>query len=295
MRALVGILLNTFREAVRQPFYYLLVGAAAAALLITLWLPFFTFYNDVDMYKDLGLSFILVFVLLAGLLAAATGIAREVEDKTAQTILAKALGRWQFVLGKYLGAMAAVLVAAIVLGLVFAAAVYYRVQLDAGPYEQAYAQGGVGAQVGAFRERQLSQALTVIPGLVLAVLQVAVLSAVATALSTRFSAAASVALSLAAFVVGHLTVFLEGAVQAAGGLAVALIQAVLTIMPFLEIFNINQKLSHAILTPLEAGSRGAADWAAVWCYVGLSALCALAYSAAAVSVGILLFRRRSLS
>jgi hypothetical protein len=149
--------------------------------------------------------------------------------------------------------------------------------------------------VGAFRERQLSQALTVIPGLVLAVLQVAVLSAVATALSTRFSAAASVALSLAAFVVGHLTVFLEGAVQAAGGLAVALIQAVLTIMPFLEIFNINQKLSHAILTPLEAGSRGAAEWTAVWCYVGLSALFALAYSAAAVSVGILLFRRRSLS
>jgi len=295
MRALWGITLNTFREAVRQPFYYLLVGTAAAAVLITMRLPFFTFYSDVDMYKDLGLSFILVFVLLAGLLAAATGVAREVEDKTAQTILAKALGRWQFVLGKYLGAMGAVVVAALVLGVVFSAAVYYRVELDAGPLEQGYAQGGIGAQVTAFREMQVNQALTVTAGVVLAVLQVGVLAAVATALSTRFSPAASVALSLAAFLVGHLTVFLEGAVRAAGGLGGGLVQGVLTVMPFLEVFNINQKLSHAILTPLEAGSRGAADWAAVWSYVGLSSLYAVAYSAAAIALGVLLFRRRSLS
>ena len=76
------------------------------------WVPLFTFYNDTDMYKDLGLSFALLFLVLAGLLAAATGVAREVEDRTAGTILAKSVGRWQFVLGKYLGAMGAVLVAA---------------------------------------------------------------------------------------------------------------------------------------------------------------------------------------
>ena len=295
MRALVGIILNTFREAVRQPFYYLLAGAALAALLATLRLPWFTFYNDVDMYKDLGLSFILVFVLLAGLLAAATGVAREVEDKTAQTILAKALGRWQFVLGKYLGAMAAVVLAAIVLGAVFAAAVYYRVELDAGVLERPYAQGGVGAEVAAFRARQLAQALTVVPGVVLVILQVGVLAAVATALSTRLAPAASVALSLTAFVVGHLTIFLEGAVRAAGGVAAAVVQGILTVVPFLEVFNINQKLSHAMLTPLEAGSPGGAEWAAVWAYVGVSALYAAAYAAAAIGMGVLLFRRRSLS
>jgi len=295
MRALAGIILNTFREAVRQPFYYLLAGAALAALLITQRLPFFTFYNDVDMYKDLGLSFILVFVLLAGLLAAATGVAREVEDKTAQTILAKALGRWQFVLGKYLGVMAAAAAAAALLGVVFAAAVYYRVELDAGVFERQYAQGGVGAEVAAFRARQLSQALTVVPGVVLVIFQVGVLAAVATALSTRLAPAASVALSLAAFVAGHLTVFLEGAARAAGGVTAAVVQGVLAVVPFLEIFNINQKLSHTMLTPLEAGGPGAAAWAAVWAYVGVSALYAATYSAAAIGIGVLLFRRRSLS
>lgn len=295
MRALSGIALNTFREAVRQPFWYLLVGGGAGAVVVTLWLPLFTFSSDTDMYKELGLSFILLFVLLIGLLSAATGVAREVEDRTAHTILAKALGRWQFVLGKYLGAMGAVGLGTLALAAVFAAAVYYRVELDASVGEQAYTQGGVGAYVEAFRARQMDQALTVLPGVALVLLQVGVLAALATALSARFSVAVSVALSLVAFVAGHLTVFLEGAARSTGGAVSALAQAVLAVVPFLEIFQINQKLSHAILTPLAAGSLGAAEWAAVWGYVGWSAVYAAAYATAAIAAGVLLFRRRSLS
>jgi ABC-type transport system involved in multi-copper enzyme maturation permease subunit len=295
MRALTGIILNTFREAVRQPFYYILVLVAAAALIILLFLPLFTFYNDTDMYKELGLSFILLFVLLSGLLAAATGVAREVEDKTAQTILSKSLGRWTFIVGKYLGAMAAVLAATVVLGAIFACAVYYRVQFDAGPMLVQYSHGGLGKMVEDFHSEQVNQALTVLPGLALIVLQVGVLAAVATALSTRFSPATSVSLSLVAFVVGHVTVFLDAAVRTTGGAVGAAGQGILTVLPFLEIFNINEKLSHAVLTPLQAGSAGAADWAAVWIYVGWAAVYAVAYSVAAIALGVLLFRKRSLS
>jgi ABC-type transport system involved in multi-copper enzyme maturation permease subunit len=295
MRALAGIILNTFREAVRQPFYYILIMVAAAAVVVLLFLPFNTFYNDTDMYKDLGLSFILLFVLLAGLLAAATGVAREVEDKTAQTILAKSLGRWTFIIGKYLGAMAAVLLATVVLGIIFVIAVYYRVEVDAGPMIIQYAHGGEGRLVEEFQALRVNQALTVVPGLVLIVLQVGVLSAVATALSTRFSPATSVSLSLVAFVVGHLTALLDTAVRATGGAVEGLAQAALTVLPFLEIFNINEKLGHAVLTPFEGGSTGQAEWLAVWTYVGWAAVYAAAYAAAAIALGVLLFRRRSLS
>ncbi len=295
MGALVGIALNTFRESVRQPFYYLLMTAGVAALVITMWLPLFTFYANTDMYKELGLSFVLHVVLLGGLLAAATGVAREVEGKTAQTVLAKPLGRWQFIVGKYLGTMGAVTVAATVLGVVFVACVYYRVGLDAGVLERALVRGGVGRQVEAFRARQVNQSLTVLPGLVLVLLQVGVLAALGTALSARFSVGASVALSLAAFVVGHLTVFLDGAVGMAGGVVSRLAQGLLAVVPFLEIFNINQKLSHVMLTPLEAGSPGAAEWAAVWAYVGWAAVYAVVYATVAIAAGVMLFRRRSLS
>lgn len=295
MGALVGIALNTFRESVRQPFYYLLVTAGVAALVVTMWLPLFTFYANTDMYKELGLSFVLHVVLLGGLLAAATGVAREVEGKTAHTVLAKPLGRWQFVVGKYLGTMGAVTVAAAVLGVVFVACVYYRVGLDAGVLERALVRGGVGRQVEAFRARQVNQSLTVLPGLVLVLLQVGVLAALGTALSARFSVGASVALSLAAFVIGHLTVFLDGAVGMAGGVVSRLAQGLLAVVPFLEIFNINQKLSHVMLTPLEAGSPGAAQWVAVWAYVGWAAVYAVVYATVAIAAGVMLFRRRSLS
>lgn len=295
MRALTGIALTTFRETTRQPFYYLLLAVGAAALVVTLYLPLFTFSHDTDMYKDLGLSFVLVFAMLVGLLAAATGVAREVEAKTAHTILAKAGGRWTFILAKYLGAMAAVLVAVAGLGLILAVCVYYRVELDVGVVERPYTMGGIGAKVEAFWWRRVHQALTVVPGLVLVILQVGVLSAVATALSARFSVAASVALSLGVFVVGHLTVFLEQATRTATAPARAVAEVVLTLVPFLEIFNLNRYLSHTMLTPFKEGAAGAEAWAEAWAQVGLSALYAGAYTAAALAVGALVFRRRSLS
>jgi len=123
---------------------------------------------------------------------------------------------------------------------------------------------------------------------------VGVLAAVATAVSTRLSPAASVGVSLGVFLVGHLTVFLEAGVRGSAGAGQLARQGVLAVVPFLEIFNLNEKLSHAMLTPLAAGSAGAAEWLAVWEYVGWSGLYALAYVAFAIGLGALLFRRRSL-
>ncbi len=292
---LFGVILNTFRETVRQAVYLLLLLAGLGVVLGTLPMPLFTFAQDTDMYKELGLAFVLFFVLLAGLLAAATGIAREVEDKTAHTVLSKALGRGTFILGKYLGVLAAVALATLVLGVVFVASVYYRVKLDAGVLERPYAHAGIGREIEAFRARQIYQALTVVPGLALVFLQVSVLAAVATALSTRLSTAASVGLGLGAFLVGHLMVFVESATRLAGPIWQAAAQALLSVLPFLEIFNITEMLAHRVLAPGGPDPAGAQAWADAWAYVGWSGLYAAAYSAFAVGLAMLLFRRRSLS
>jgi len=295
VRALAGIALNTFRETTREPFYYLLLAAGIAALVITLFFPLFTFYHPTDMYKDIGLSFVLLFVLLSGLLAAATGVAREVEARTAQTVLAKSGVRWTFILGKYLGVLASVAAALALLGVVLVVAVYYRVERDASVLERPYTLSGLGEEVEAFRWRQINQALTVTPGLVLVGLQVAVLAAVATALSARFSAAASVGLALGAFVVGHLIVFLESATRHAGAGVRATAEGILTVVPFLEIFNLNDRLSRSILAPVAGTGGSQILWGEVWTYVGLAALYAAAYVVAALALAMLLFRRRSLA
>ncbi len=293
--AIVGIILNTVRETLRQPFFFLLLAGGVAAILVVLWLPLFTFQNDTDMYKELGLSFILLFSLLIGLLAAATGIAREVEEKTAHMILAKSLRRGTYILGKYLGVMAVVGLAVGVLGLVFMAAVHHRVKLDAGVLERVYTMGGIGRQIEAFRARQLNQALTVAPGIVLVYLQVGVLAAVATALSTRLSAAASVGFSLAAYLVGHLAGFLWEGVRASGAAAQAAALAVMAVLPQLELFTIHSRLAHTMLRPLDPGTPGHAAWLEVWGYVGWASLYAAAYAAVAIGAAVVLFRRRGLA
>ena len=86
-----------------------------------------------------------------------------------------------------------------------------------------------------------------------------------------------------------------GPARAAGGAATFLAQAVITLLPFLESFNINAKLSHTILAPTDLGGPGGAEWIAVWTYVGWAAAYATAYAAAAIGLAVLLFRRRSLA
>jgi len=96
------------------------------------------------------------------------------------------------------------------------------------------------------------------------------------------------------FVIGHLTVFLEGGMRTAGETVRGVTWGLLAAVPFLEIFDLNQKLSHTVLAPLETGTPGAAAWPEVWGYVGWASLYALAYVGFAVGLGVVLFRRRAL-
>ena len=295
MMALWGLMLNTLRETVRQAFYPLLLVVGAAIVILMIFVPLSTLGSNVDMYKDAGLSIVLLFALLGGLLGAATGIAKEVDERTAATVLAKPMGRWKFVLGKYFGVLMASAFTLAVLGVVFMVGVYYRVEMEASPVSRAYGTGEFAqGDVGFFWHR-INQALTVVPGLLLAFFQVAVLIAFTTALSTRLSAIASVALGLGCFIIGHLTAFLELATKGSSALVRGLSAAIVTAVPFLDTFNINAKLSHVVLVTF--GDATASDyqtWSEVWGYVGFAGMYALVYTAVVLVVAGLLFRGREI-
>ena len=63
------IIRHTFREAIVQPIYSLLLGLGAAILIIFAMLPFFTLGEDTVMYMSVGLDIILLLVLIANALA----------------------------------------------------------------------------------------------------------------------------------------------------------------------------------------------------------------------------------
>ena len=83
----------TWVEAVRQPAFFVLAFVAFQMLFWTIFLPYFTFNEDIKMYKDTGLTTISFFTLLLALLTSSSTVAEEIEGKTAVTLLSKPITR----------------------------------------------------------------------------------------------------------------------------------------------------------------------------------------------------------
>ncbi|MBK8915162.1 MAG: ABC transporter permease [Phycisphaerales bacterium] len=105
---------HTFVEVVRQPIYNVLLWAAA--LWLALFNPALAAYSldigsDIKIAKDVGMSTLMLVGLLMSVFAASGVISREIETRSILTVISKPVSRSVFLLGKYLGVGAAVLIA----------------------------------------------------------------------------------------------------------------------------------------------------------------------------------------
>src|SRR5881275_2600570 len=171
----ITIALATAKEAIRQPAFFVLVFIASASLIASIFVSYFTFGEDIKMYKDTGLTTISFVGLLLALLTASSSVAEEIEGKTAITLLSKPINRRQFIIGKFLGIELGVLALYVILGALFAAGVWYKYAYD-------LRESAGGNPEGA---KQWAQVLQVMPGLVLGFLEVTVLTSISVAISTR--------------------------------------------------------------------------------------------------------------
>lgn len=123
---LLAIARNTFVESVRQPIFFVLVAVAGVLQLFNSMLSTYSMgYTDVTevsgddkLLLDVGLATVLFCATLLAAFIATAVVSREIEQKTALTVISKPVGRPLFVIGKYLGAAGAVL-AAVALMLAF--------------------------------------------------------------------------------------------------------------------------------------------------------------------------------
>lgn len=116
---LLGIFRNTFFESIRQPIALVVLAVTTLALILANPLSAFTMESDQRMLIDMGLATVF---LCGGLLASfiATGVlTREIENKTALTVVSKPVGRPMFVIGKFLGVAASMLLCTGFMSLVF--------------------------------------------------------------------------------------------------------------------------------------------------------------------------------
>ena len=270
------IALATAKEAIRQPAFFVMAAFAGGLLLVTIWVSYFTFGEDIKMYKDTGLTTISFFCMLLALLTASSTVADEIEGKTAITLLSKPINRRQFIIGKFLGIELGVLTLYILLGILFSAGVYYKYA-----YDLREAAGGI-----AERAKQWEQVQQILPGLVLGFFEVTVLTSISVAISTRLPMLANLVVCILIFFLGHLSPVLVEAATAPNSQINELVGFMARLfawaLPSLEFFNAGPSISTGAVIP--------------WMGYVLPAFgyCVL-YSGAALLFAFLLFEDRDLA
>ena len=292
------ILRHTFLESIVQPIYLLLLALGGGILIVFGLLPFFTLGEDTVMYKAVSLDVVLLLALVMTLFATSKSIYEEIEDRTMLTLMSKPVGRWEVLVGKYLGIMAAALLAVVALGTVAELCIWYRIPSDYMLRAWTMDDREI-TQIWNYRMMHLAGFA---PSLLLIWLEIGVLAAIGVALSTRFSLVVNLPAVIIIYVAGNLTRFLFPLNPNQSVVLRGLARLVALVLPYLATFDLrNKTVYHTIAlrnTQFWPGP-GAAHQDVVypgqiWAYVGIATLYGIAYSIFALSAGMWLFKSREL-
>jgi ABC-type transport system involved in multi-copper enzyme maturation permease subunit len=261
----------TTKEAIGQPVFMVAIVAGIALLLAFIVIPYNTFGEDVKMLKDSGLTLIKVLALLVVVWTASVAVADEIEGRTALTVLSKPLARWQFVLGKFAGLVLVATLVFLILGAVLLATTSLKVVYDARE----------SSKTDPLWRECADEMITVVPGLVLSLLETILMAAVSLAVSTRLGMVPNLIVCFSVYALGHLVPLIVQ--SSVGKFAIVRFfgKLIATLLPVLDHFTI------------EAAVIGGA--AVPWVYLGWAALYAALYSALALLVALILFQDRDLA
>lgn len=278
----------TTKEAVRQPVFLLMLAIGLVIIIMNVWVPFFSMGDDTKMYIDCGLATVLICALLHCVWTASISVADEIEGKTAMTLLSKPINRRQFVWGKYVGIFQSALIMIAIIGVVFFFLTYYKFHYDQKESSQEQSAliffrtiKGIPFQIPNFNRVYFEVARSIFPGLTLIAMEVAVMTAVSVAISTRVPMLVNMSTCFAVFVIGHLTPVLVKSNEVQNVFVKFVARLLATILPGFEYFNLSAAISTGKVIPPD--------------YIGLAGLYCLAYVAAMIAVGFLLFEDRDLA
>ena len=107
MSNLYRIAVNSFRESVREPVYFLMLLGALLIIGHYPWMTLFVFFEQLKLVVDGAMATTLLFSLAVCVLCATSTVSREMNNGTVLLLLSKPVSRWSFVLGKIAGIAAA--------------------------------------------------------------------------------------------------------------------------------------------------------------------------------------------
>jgi ABC-type transport system involved in multi-copper enzyme maturation permease subunit len=262
---------TTAKEALWQPLFYLLLAIGACLLVLFVYLPYFTFGEDIKMVKDMGLTVIMLLSMFLAVWTASASIAEEIEGRTALTLLSKPIGRREFILGKFLGVLGPVAILSIVLGAIFLGTVSFKVVYD--------------ARESSLPEPSWTQCrdemVQVSPGLALAFLETVVFASISVAVATRLPMLGNLIVCASIYVLGNLMPTLVSVASQRFEIPFFVAQLLATVLPVLETFN--------IYTAISTGNKVPAS------YIPVALLYCVLYSSVAMLLALLLFEDRDLA
>lgn len=257
----LAIARNTFRETVRDKILYNLILFALIMILSSIMLGQLTLGNEDKVLLDLGLASISVFGTLIAIFIGIGLVYKELEKRTVYALLAKPVHRYELILGKYIGLLFTLLVNLSIMTLGLELAMLY------------VGRQGIGGH------------LRVLPAVFLVFLSLALTTALALLFSTFSSPALSALFTMFLWIIGHFGKDLQSFAELTKSAGVRLICKFLYyILPNLSNFNIVD--SRSVLQ--SSGYSMPINPAAI----GISTFYAILYSAAILSLSILIFMRR---
>ncbi|REK31556.1 MAG: hypothetical protein DWQ42_00250 [Planctomycetota bacterium] len=260
------------KESVSQPLFYIILAIGASLMVVLLYLPYFTFGEDVKQFKDSGLTLIVVLSLGFIFWTSSTSLAAEIEGRTALSVLSKPVGRPSFVIGKFLGMASSAAIIFVLLGsllLVFTS------------YKAMYEAGEVGRRSLVTWQECYQEMAQLAPGLLLGFMETVVLASIVVALSTRLAMVPNLIVCVSIYVVGHLLPLLVQSTIGDLALVHYMSRLMATLLPVLEYFNYYGAIASGQTMPLSL--------------VALTGLYALIYVTIAMLLGLAMFEDRDLA
>lgn len=295
-----AVTLAAFREGVRQPMFWLLVALGLLLMLVSPWVPYFTFGEDLKMVKELCFAIAMLAPALFGVVASAISVSEEIEGRTAVTLMSKPISRRQFLLGKFAGILLAALAMTLLLGWVLVWVVILKRSLDAGVpgvVDQApdptwvieFSEGWLSRSNAAdfvkgagFWIQEAGEALPII---VVGFCQVMILVAIATALATRFPMMVNLAACLFIYFLGHLTPVMKAVTVGQYRLLGFVADVFDTVVPGLDLFDAGSAVIRDLPLPLLGYLQ----------YTFNTVLYAVTFTVIALLLGLILFEDRDLA
>ena len=256
LQTIFAIARNAFREAVRDRVLYNLVLFVLLLTAGAIFLGELSAGQETKIIIDLGLSAMLLFGVFIAIFVGVGLVYKEIERRTLYAILAKPIGRGQFLLGKYLGLCLTLLVNVIIMG------------------------AGVSLALIYIRRGWDPLAIKIWPAIMLIYFELMIITGVALLFSTFSSPALSALLTFFVFVIGHFSADLKSLSSTSNQVAARLVfRALYYLLPNLT--------TYSVITPAAHGSSP--DMQSIILAVAYT----IVYSIVLLAVATLIFSRRN--